>query len=178
MCVLYSLSGCGFGKLNVCVRCLFDACSEKCVSVCVCVVRLVNILHSVWIDSWHRDTWSCLTVSGLCGTPLRGLLDSLTHTHTHTEYKKYTFAAWLQVFLLKHGYQFSHIRNNKKLWSCTYAWLFVFLNEPLHKNVSIYKCPNLSFLTTTKNRDWYFIQTPVLCYYSTNMALFKQKSNI
>lgn len=53
-------------------------------TVCVRVVKLVIILHSVQADSQCSDTWSCLRESGLCGTPLTGLPDSLTPIHTRT----------------------------------------------------------------------------------------------
>lgn len=46
------------------------------------VVRLVNILHSVQTDSRCSDTWSCLRISGLFGTPLRGLSDTDPHIET------------------------------------------------------------------------------------------------
>ena len=59
-------------------------CGLYSVCLCVCVARLVDILHSVQTAYQHNDTWSCLRASGLGGTPLRGLPDSLTQTHTHT----------------------------------------------------------------------------------------------
>ncbi len=81
---------CVFVNLNMCNDanvCVLHVCH------CACVVRLVNMLHSVQTASWHNDTWSCLRASGLPGTPLRGLSDSLTlrHTHTHTQQQHHDY---------------------------------------------------------------------------------------
>lgn len=87
---VYLNTVCAVMVMCVCCTCesvrVCTACEKMCVPLYACVWSgLLKFCTVVQTDSQRSDTWSCLRAWGHSGTPLRGLPDSLTHTHTLDE---------------------------------------------------------------------------------------------